>query len=34
MTDLVPDMHRGVFRVGAVWQVVLLLAGILTVALL
>jgi zinc and cadmium transporter len=34
MTDLVPDMHRGIIRVGAVWQVVLLLAGILTVALL
>ena len=34
MTDLLPDMHRGVVRVGAVWQVALLLAGILTVAIL
>lgn len=34
MADLIPEMHRGSIHIAATWQVTLVAAGVLTVAVL
>jgi hypothetical protein len=34
MADLIPEMHRGSIHIAAPWQVTLVAAGVLTVAVL